>query len=73
MDTNPSHVEPPPIMLINEKSTVKSDGDYVKLNLRRDPKSSTSDIYELGCLYFTMVNRFFRAKFPNDPCSLGNS
>ena len=30
VDTNPAHVEPPPIMLVKETTTVKSDGDYVK-------------------------------------------
>ena len=47
VDTNPSHVEPPPIPLIKETSTGKSDGYYVKLKLLRDPTSSTLDIYEL--------------------------
>ena len=46
MDTNLAHVEPPPILLIKQTSTSKSDGDYVKLNLRRDPTSSPSDLYE---------------------------
>ena len=45
-DTNPAHVELPPIPLVNEKSTGKSYGDYVKLKLRRDPMSSTSELYE---------------------------
>ena len=39
--TNPAHVEPLPIPLINETCNVKSDKDYVKLKLRRDPTSST--------------------------------
>ena len=46
VDTNLAHVEPPQILLIKETSTSKSDGDDVKLNLCRDPTSSTSDIYE---------------------------
>ena len=37
---NPSHVEPPTIPLFRETLTGKSDGDNVKLNLRRDPTSS---------------------------------
>ena len=35
VDTNPAHLEPPTIMLVKETSTSKSDGDYVKLKLRR--------------------------------------
>ena len=46
MDTNPAHVELPLIPLIKETSTGKSDGDNVKLKLRRDPKSSTLHRYE---------------------------
>ena len=46
VDTNPAHVEPLPIPLINETPTGKSDGDDVKLKLRRDPTSSTSYLYE---------------------------
>ena len=42
VDTNTAHVESPPIPLVKEISTGKSDGDYVKLKLRRDPKYSTS-------------------------------
>ena len=45
-DTNSYHVEPPPIPLIKETSTVKPDGYYVKLKLRRYPMYSTSDIYD---------------------------
>ena len=52
MDHNPSRVEPPPIPFIKENSTVKSDGDYVKLKLCRDYMSSTSDIYEFGMSLF---------------------
>ena len=76
MDTNPAHVEPPPIPLIKEISTGKSDGDYVKLKLRRDPKSSTSDLYEFMISLFDHGDPeevFFRAKFPNESCSLGNN
>ena len=46
MYTNPAHVEPPPIPLVQETPSGKSDGDYVKLKLLRDPMSSTSDLYE---------------------------
>ena len=45
MDTNPAHVAPPPIRLIKEMCTGKSDEDYVKLKLRRYPMSSTLDLY----------------------------
>ena len=46
VDTNPAHIEPPPISLTKETSTGKSYGDYVKLKLCRDPTSSMLDIYE---------------------------
>ena len=50
--TNLSCVEPPTILLIKETSTCKSDAEYVKLKLRRDPTSSTSDFYEFKmCLF----------------------
>ena len=52
VDTNPSQVEPPPIPLIKETSTGKSDGDYVKLKLRRYPTSSTSDLNEFRMSLF---------------------
>ena len=45
VDTNLPHVDPPPIPLVKENFTGKSDGDYVELNLRRDPTSSTLDLY----------------------------
>ena len=41
VDNNLSHVEPPTIPLVKETSTGKSNGDYVKLNLRIYPTSST--------------------------------
>ena len=41
-----THMEPPPITLIKENYDGKSDKDFVKLKLRRDPTSSTSDLYE---------------------------
>ena len=52
VETNPNHVEPPPNPIIKETSTGKSDGDYVKLKLRRDPTSSVSDLYELRMSLF---------------------
>ena len=52
MDTNPDHIETPPIPLVKETSTGKSDRDYVKLKLHRDPKYSTSDLYEFRMSLF---------------------
>ena len=52
MDTNTAHVDTPPVPFIKETSTSKSDVDYVKLNMRRDPTSSTSDIYEFRMSLF---------------------
>ena len=52
MDTNPAHVEPPPILLIKEISNGNSDGDCVKLKLSRYPTSSTSYIYEFRMSLF---------------------
>ena len=46
MNSNLAHVDPPPNRLFREMSTGNSDGDCVKLNLRRDPTSRTSDLYE---------------------------
>ena len=46
VDTKTDHVEPPTIPFIKKNSTGKSDGDYVKLKLRRDPIYSTFDICE---------------------------
>ena len=50
--TNTDHVEPPLIPLIKETATGKSDGDYVKLNLRKNPTSSKSDLYEFRMSLF---------------------
>ena len=55
MDTNPSHVEPSPILLIKKRSTGKSDGDYVKLNLCGDTTYSTSDLNEFKIPLFNYV------------------
>ena len=46
------HVEPPPIPLIQETYYGKSDKYFVKLKLRRDPTSSTSDLYEFKMSLF---------------------
>ena len=45
-------MEPPPIALIKETYNDKSYEDFVKLELRRDPMSSKSDIYELNMYLF---------------------
>ena len=50
--TNLSHVDPPPIPLVKETSTGKSDGDCVKIKLLRYPTSSTSDLYEFMVYFF---------------------
>ena len=39
------HVEPPSAPLIKLKYDVKPDKYFVKLKLRRDPKSLASDLY----------------------------
>ena len=49
VDSNPAHVEPP---LIKENSTGNSDVDGVKLNMRRYPTSSKSDLYEFRMYLF---------------------
>ena len=43
---NHLHVDPPLILLIKETHDDKSDKYFVKLKLRRYPKSSMSDLYE---------------------------
>ena len=45
-DVTQPHIDPPPIPLIKEKHDGKSDKDFVKLKLRRDPISLTLDLYE---------------------------
>ena len=50
--TNPAHVEPLPNTLIKETYNGNSDKDYVKLKLRRYPKSSTLDLYEFKVSFF---------------------
>ena len=46
------HVDPPPIPLIQETHNGKSEKDFVKLKLRRDPTSSTSNFYEFKISLF---------------------
>ena len=49
-----AHVEPPPITLLNKFHNGKSDKDFVKIKLSRDPTLSTSDLYE--CKMFLIDN-----------------
>ena len=49
---NHPHVEPPPIPLIQETYDRKLDKYFIKLKLRRDHMSSTSDLYELKMSLF---------------------
>ena len=51
-----SHVEPPPIHLINWTYGGKLEKDIVNLKLCRDPTSSTSDLYELRISFFDNGN-----------------
>ena len=45
-------MKPPPITLIKVKYDGKSDKDFIKLKLHRDPISSMSDLYELKMSLF---------------------
>ena len=75
VDTNPFPVEPPPIPLIKETSTGKSDGDHVKLKLCRDPTPSTSDLYEFRMSLFDYVEPeeflLFMQNFPMNLAATG--
>ena len=58
------HLDPPPIPHIQETHDGKSDKDFVKLKLRRDPTLYTSDLYEFKCLCLTMaIQREFYCLF----------
>ena len=46
------HVDPPPIPLIKSKHVDKSDKDFVKLKIYRNPMSSSSEIYEFKMFLF---------------------
>ena len=50
------HVEPPPIPLIKGKYDGKSDKYLLKMKLRRDPTSSTTDLYEFKMSLFDNGN-----------------
>ena len=47
-----THVDPPSINLIKEKHYGKSEKDFVKLKLRRDPNLSSPDLYEFKIYLF---------------------
>ena len=50
------HVDPPTIPLIKENHDGKSDKDFVKLKLCRDPTSPTPDLYEFKMSFFDNGN-----------------
>ena len=50
------HLDPPLIPLIKEKHDGKSDKYFVKLKLRRDPTSPTSDLCEFKMSLFDNVD-----------------
>ena len=52
VDSDLAHVKPPQIPLVKETSTGKSDGDYVKLKMYRDPIYSMLDLYEFRMYLF---------------------
>ena len=69
------HVEPPPIPLIKGKYDGNSEKYLVKLKLRRDPTSSTSDLYEFSMSLFENGEReeflLFLCKFNTTLATLG--
>ena len=50
------HLNPPPIPLIQETHNSKSDNNFVKLKLCRDPTSYTSELYEFKMSLFENGN-----------------
>ena len=52
VETNTAHVNPPPIPLVKETSTSKSEGYYVDLKLHRYPTSSTLALYDFRMYLF---------------------
>ena len=46
------HVYPPPITRVKGKHDDKSEKDFVKMKLRRDPTSENSDLYEFKMSLF---------------------
>ena len=55
------HVDPPHTPLTTSKQNDKLEKDYVKMTLRRDPKSENSDPYEfkMALLYNGYREDFF--------------
>ena len=55
------HVDPPPITLIKGNHDDKSENDFVKMKLRRDPTSENLDLYEfkMALLYNGYREDFF--------------
>ena len=51
------HVEPPPIPLIKGKHDDKLDKDFLRLELRRDPTSEKSGLYEFKIALFLNGNQ----------------
>ena len=46
------HMEPPPTPLVKRKNNDKSENDFVKMKLRRDPTSEDLDLYEFKMALF---------------------
>ena len=59
------YVEPPPIPLIKSRIGLKTERDYVKIRLRRNPTSENLDIHEFKIAFFTMSSQ------SNSFCSYG--
>ena len=56
------HVEPPPMFLNQSKINLKTERDYVRIKLRRNPLSEKLDIYEFKMDFLTIEsqrNSFF--------------
>ena len=55
------HVEPQPTPLIKSKHDDKSEKNFVKLKLRRDPTSNNSELYEFKMALFDNgdLDKFF--------------
>ena len=53
------HVEPPPTPLIKSKHDDKSEKDFVKVKLHRDPTSENLDVYEFKMALFYNGDREF--------------
>ena len=56
VDTNPSHVDPPPITLVKETSIGKSDGDSVNF-FAEILRLVFRTFMSLGYIYLAMINQ----------------